>query len=63
MSFAWRLDHTTPHHTCALVGVALVLVGGLRVEFGDHITAQVTAGGVSGLIVGGLPCWLLTQGL
>jgi membrane-associated phospholipid phosphatase len=40
----------------------VVLVAWSRVELGDHTTAQVTAGSVLGLVVGGLPYWLLTIG-
>jgi hypothetical protein len=44
----------------ALVGLAVVLVAWSRVELGDHTTSQATAGSVLGLVMGGLPYWLLT---
>lgn len=46
-----------------LVAVAVVLVAWSRVELGDHTTAQVVAGGVLGLVVGGLPYWVMANGL
>ncbi|MFE9747588.1 hypothetical protein ACFYOT_22020 [Saccharothrix saharensis] len=45
-----------------LVSIAVVLVAWSRVELGDHTTPQVTAGTVVGLVVGGLPYWLMTLG-
>lgn len=46
-----------------LLAPAAVLVAWSRVELGDHTTAQVTAGSVLGLVVGGLSYWLLIVGV
>ena len=45
-----------------LVSLAVILVAWSRVELGDHTAPQVTAGSVIGVLVGGLPYWLMTLG-
>jgi membrane-associated phospholipid phosphatase len=46
-----------------LVAIAVVLVAWSRVALGDHTTAQVVAGSVLGLIVGGVSYWVMANGL
>ncbi|WP_439661835.1 hypothetical protein ACSHWB_10195 [Lentzea sp. HUAS TT2] len=46
-----------------LLALPAALVAWSRVELGDHTTAQVLAGSVMGVVVGGGSFWLLSQSL